>query len=125
MTAIKLDAGGDLAIVNGALVLVSDLVAETAQRLQIKLRFFLGEWAHNPRIGFPYFEKVLVKNPNIAELRRLYREAIVGDTAVDSLDSLDLDFDGASRTLSVSFEATLNDGSSLVFEDFILTEYAG
>lgn len=122
MTTIKLDTNGDLAIENGSFVLLSDLVAETSQRLQIKFRFFLGEWSLDPRVGFPLFEKILVKAPDLGEIRRLIRETLLGDPAVDSIATLDLDFDRASRTLSVSFECELNDGSSLTFDDFILAE---
>ena len=120
MTTLKI-TGGDLDT-TGGLSLLSDLGDETTQRLRIKLRFFLGEWFQDPRIGIPFFETVLVKAPKLSEVRALFRRAIVTDPAVGALNSLDLDFDRASRTLSLSFAATLNDGSTLVFEDFILAE---
>ena len=122
MSTFKLDASGDLAIENGSLVILSDLVAETAQRLRSKFLFFLGEWHLDDRAGMPLYEKVLVKNPDLREIRALYTEAIERDTAVDTLETLDLDFGAAERKLSLSFEATLTDGSSLTFEDFILAE---
>jgi hypothetical protein len=121
MSTLQLTAAGDLDTTAG-LTLLSDLVAETAQRLQNKFRMFQGEWELEPRAGMPMFEKVLVKNPNISELNRLYRSVLLADTAVDSIDSLTLDFDRSLRALSISFEATLNDGSSLEFTDFILAE---
>jgi hypothetical protein len=125
MTTLKLDSTGDLAIENGTLILLDDPVAETAQRLQIKFKFFLGEWELDRRVGMPLLEKVLVKAPNLSTLRRLYREVIITDPAVDTLVSLEFDLDRATRMLSMSFEATLTDGSDLVFEDFILLENVG
>lgn len=122
MTALKLDTDGDLAIEEGSLVLLSDLVAETAQRLQIKFRFFLGEWVLDPRVGFPHFEKILIKNPDLGEIRRVVRETLFADPAVDSIASLSLDFDPPTRALSISFEVELTDGSVLTFEDFVLAE---
>lgn len=122
MTTLKLDNTHDLALEDNSLVLLSDLVAETAQRLKTKFQFFYGEWQLEPRAGMPLFEKVLVKNPNLAEIRDLYRETITQDTAVEELNSLELDFDSPTRNLSISFEATLTDGSFLIFEDFILGE---
>lgn len=121
MTTLKLESG-DLAIENGSLVLLSDLVAETTQRLKIKFQFVLGEWELDQRVGMPLFEKVLVKAPSLSTLRRLYRTIIADDPAVDQVNLLEFDLDRGSRALSINFEATLNDGSSLVFEDFILTE---
>ena len=120
MTTLKLDSTGDLAVENNTLVLLTDLTAETAQRLQTKFKFFYGEWDLEPRAGMPMLEKVLVKNPDLTELRTLYREIIIQDAAIDTVNSLEFNFDTLSRTLSISFEATLNDGSSLVFTDFIL-----
>ena len=122
MSTLKLDENGDLAIENGSFVILRDLVAETAQRLTTKFKFFLGEWALEPRAGMPLYEKVLIKAPKLSELRVIYREVIVGDEAVTALDSLSFDLDSATRALSLSFEATLIDGSPLVFENFILAE---
>jgi hypothetical protein len=125
MTTWKLDGDGDLAIENGTFVLLDDLGAETAQRLKIKFRFFLGEWEIDRRVGLPLFEQVLVKTPDLGVLRKMYREVITKDPAVASLGSIILDLDAPTRRLSLSFEAMLNDGSSLVFEDFILAENLG
>lgn len=122
MSTLKLGTDGDLAIENNSLVLLTDPVEETAQRLRTKFKFFLGEWAFDPRVGLPLFEKVYVKNPNITAVRAMYREAILGDPNVDSLVSLNLDFDRALRKLTLSFEALLKDGSTVTFEDFVLRE---
>jgi hypothetical protein len=122
MTALKLDASGDLAIENGSLVVLDDLTAETAQRLQTKFRFFLGEWHLDTRMGFPLYEKVFIKSPKLSELRVLYRELISTDEGVETLDELELDFDSSARELSLSFAATLIDGSVLEVSNFILQE---
>lgn len=121
MTTWQLTADGDLDT-EGGLTLLDDLLEETKQRLMIKFRFFKGEWFQDPRIGIPYYDKILVKSPRLEEVRAIFREVITTDPAVDSLEKLSLDFDVASRTMSLSFEALLDDGSSLVFEDFILLE---
>jgi len=123
MSTLKLDTTGDLAIESNELVILSDLVAETAQRLTIKFKFFLGEWLLDDRVGLPLYEKVLVKNPNLSEIRRIYRSVILNDPAVDTLENFDLELNTSTRTLSLDFQAVLNDGSNLVFEDFILAEY--
>jgi hypothetical protein len=121
MSTLKL-TDGDLAVENNALVLLTDPTEETAQRLTTKFKFFLGEWAFDPRVGLPLWERVFVKNLNLVAVRAMYREAILDDPNVDSLVSLSLDFDRALRKLTLSFEAVLLDGENLVFEDFILRE---
>jgi len=119
MSTLKL-TDGDLTLTNNSLVVETDLVAETAQRLTIKFNFFLGEWVLNPKVGIPLYEKVFIKNPKIPVLRSLFRQIIVGDPAVDTMNSLLFDF--VSRQLVMDFEATLNDGSTLTFADFVLEE---
>jgi len=121
MSTLKL-TDGDLAIESNSLVLLTDPVEETAQRLTTKFKFFLGEWAFDPRVGLPLFDRVFVKNPNLVAVRAMYREAILGDPNVDSLVSLTLDYDRALRKLTLSFEAQLKDGGILTIEDFILRE---
>jgi hypothetical protein len=121
MTTWKLTEDGDLDT-EGGLTLLDDVLTETKQRLTIKFRFFLGEWFQDPRIGVPYYEKIFVKSPRLEEVRAIFREIITTDPAVSSLKKLSLDFDTPSRSMSLSFEALLNDGSSLTFEDFILSE---
>lgn len=124
MSALKLTAGGDIAIENGSFVLLTDLTAETAQRLTTKFRFFLGEWYLNTLLGFPWYEKVLKKNPSLSEIRVICRETITLDEGVTTLDTLALDFTSATRRLSIAFTATLIDGSVLTVSDFLLPEYA-
>ena len=122
MTSLKLDGSWDLAIENNALVLLTDTTEETAQRLKTKFQFFLGEWDLDTTVGFPLWEKVFVKAPHIPTLRATYREAILGDENVAALNSLSLDYDRGLRKLTMSFEATLKDGSALEFKDFILRD---
>lgn len=121
MSTLKL-TNGDLAIEGNSLALLTDPTEETAQRLATKFKFFLGEWAFDPRVGLPLWERVFVKNLNLVAVRAMYREAILDDPNVDSLVSLSLDFDRTLRKLTLSFEAVLLDGENLTFEDFILRE---
>jgi hypothetical protein len=122
MSSLKLDGSNDLAVENNSLVLLTDPVEETAQRLKTKFRFFLGEWAFEPRAGMPLFEKVFLKNPDLSAVRRLYSEVITSDENVDSLVSLAIGLDTTARHMTLSFEALLKDGSTLTFADFILEE---
>lgn len=75
---------------------------EVAQRLGVSLRRFLGEWFLEPTLGVPYFEQILVKNPDISAIRAAYLSVLNADPGVVSVTSLDLSFVG--RTLSVGVE---------------------
>lgn len=88
-----------------------------AQRIGIRFKFWLGEWFLDTREGVPYIEQVLVANPDLSLIRALFRRVITSTPGVKRVESLDLSFDRAARTLVVgSFRATLIDGSTLALE---------
>lgn len=112
---------GDLDLSKG-LQLTTTLAQYVTQKLRQRLRFFLGEWFIDTRLGVPYFQRVFVENPDLALLATLYRDIVIGTTGVASVRDLVLDFDKKTRTLFVSFVAVLQDGDLVVFkkEPFVL-----
>ena len=111
---LRLDALGDLDFSDDALHLVDGADA-IAQHVQFRLRLFKGEWFLDAAIGMPYYDTVLVKAPDLIAIRSEIRQAILSTPGVASLDGLDLAFDRAARTLSVSFAATTDAGLPLDF----------
>lgn len=108
---------GDIDLTSGDFVFATGPDA-IAQHLRIRLRFVLGEWFFDQDIGMPYFEEILIKNPNTNVVTTLFRTAILSTPGVLSLDSLDLVLDNATRILSVTFAARIS-GSAvpLVFDE--------
>lgn len=87
--------------------LTATLLEEVAQRLQTKLQFFLGEWFLDTTLGVPYYRDVLVRNPDMAVVKSLFQKLITDDQGVESLVTLDVTLDGATRVLTVEFQAVL------------------
>lgn len=111
---LMLDDDGDILISDLGITRLTDtLLEEVAQRLLAKLQMFLGEWFLDAREGIPYHRDVFVKNPNLATIRSLYSSTIQGDEGVESLLSLELDYDPTARFLSVTFAAQLISGDVL------------
>lgn len=106
---IKLDANGDIDISQQDLQLVGDLEA-VEQSVKIRLQFFRGEWFSDESIGLPYFESVLIKNPNANLLSAVFRSEILGTVGIDSLASLTLSQNSATRKLAVNFVASTDFG---------------
>lgn len=79
----------------------------TTQKLRSRLRFFLGEWFLDQRLGVPYFEQVFIENPDISLLTTLYRRIIIGTVGVGAIEKLNLRFDRKARTLFVTFTVRL------------------
>ena len=106
---IALDINGDLAISSGDLQLVSGSDA-IVQAVKIRLQFFKGEWFLNLDAGVPYFQEILVKNPNPNVLQTLFRKALLETPGVLAIESLALTFDGRTRQLAVSYRVTTDVG---------------
>ena len=120
MADLALDTDGDLLIANNAVVLVEGDDA-IVQQLRIRFRFFLGEWFLDIRQGTPYYEEILIKNPDLSRVNGIFKQVILSTPGIASLEEFDLNFDGAERLLTVTFLARKTDGEILEFsEEFII-----
>jgi len=106
--------GEQLSIVNGDDAII--------QHLLIRLRFFQREWFLDLRVGIPYYDSILIKNPDLIVIRAIFRQAILSTPGIQSLNSLTTSFDAAARKLTVEFEAVKDDGGTLDFsKEFIIS----
>ena len=106
MSDLALDTFGELDLSRDDLYFVTGADA-VAQHLKIRLRFVLGEWFLDTRVGIPYRSQIWVKNPNLAAIQSVYRRAIASTPGVDELQRIDLALDASTRQLRVSFSAKL------------------
>lgn len=118
---ILLDSDGDIDITDNSASLVTEYEA-IAQHLKIRLRTFLGEWFLDTRVGIPYYQEFLIKRPNKLVMDTRLREAILETPGITDLGPLEYSFDGANRTLAISFQATLDSGTdfNFTFNDLII-----
>ncbi len=103
----------DLLFRNSDLVMSSEADA-IAQRIQSKLRLIRGEYFRNRRAGVPYFEKILQKNPRSEIVRSVIRRTISDDTDVEKIESLNFDFDGTTRRMTIRFTVKVANSSGTV-----------
>jgi hypothetical protein len=110
---LKLTADHDIEIdeATGDLVLV-DGVDAIAQDCDVRLKFFLGEWYLDTRLGVPYYQQILGQKPRLTAVKGIFRKAILSTPGIRSfLEPLEITFDGPTRTLGVSFRADTVEGS--------------
>lgn len=98
---ILADDDGDMTMTAGRFVWASDADA-IAQSLSMRLQFFLEEWFADETAGLPLFQKILVKNPNLAEVREAYRTEILGTTGVNNLIDFESALDSSTREFAVT-----------------------
>lgn len=116
---LLLDTAGDLDLTTNDFQLV-DGVDAVRQELQIRYRFFLGEWFLDPTEGVPYVRDVLKKAPNEAQVRALLIEVARTTPGVAAVDNIELDLDVATRTLTVQLDLQADVSGELVYVPFIV-----
>lgn len=94
---------GDLAIVNNDLILVNDS-DQVRQNLKIRLRFFRGEWFLDTTAGLPFYESILVKNPNLPDIDNIIKAEIIDTDGAEELLEFNSDYDPKARTYSIEFK---------------------
>jgi hypothetical protein len=100
-----------------------------AQRIGIRFRFVLGEWFLDQRLGVPWLQRILTWNPDIRDIKRIFRQVVTSTPGVASCSDFDLVIDKASRVATCSgLNVQLSDGSTILVDDlsspFIITQEA-
>ena len=106
----------DLAVGPFDLALTDGLDA-IAQRLRIRLRFFLGEWFLNIEAGLPFYQEILAKGTTRSRVEALLKSEILGTPGVTGLESFALSYDGFSRTATVTFSAKTTAGTLTINQE--------
>jgi len=113
---------GDIALVHGDIALVTG-PDEIRQRVLLRLRRQLGEWAYDTTLGVPWIEQVFVRNPDLGVIRALLVREIANTSGVLEVRSLELTLT-AGRELSFTWSAlVLADNGESVFTDSSLVDF--
>ena len=106
MYDLSLNERGDLAISETGDISLTESVR---QIVLIRLRWILEEWRLGPELGFPYFEDMLVKNPNLELIGQLIKEEILKVESVTDAEITDITFDAQTRRFEVEFNYTVDE----------------
>ncbi len=101
MKDILLDNAGDIALTkDGDLSLVTSPV----QEVLIKLRWYFAEWIFDPDKGIPWFESILVKNPDIDGIKKMLIKEMMDVDDVLEVPVMNILVDPASRNAIIRFQ---------------------
>lgn len=100
---------GDISVANGDLETV-DGIDSIKQAIDLALNLFKSEWFLDGDLGVPYFENILIKSPNLNAIRDIFKKKLISVSGVTAVIELSLNFDGASRTLAVSWKVSTDVG---------------
>ena len=116
MIDFKLDENNDLDFTDNGLSLINGL-DWTIQKVKFRLRFFEGDWYLDITLGVPYFQKILIKNPNRLDVINAIKRAIIQTPTIKSIDYFKItEESAATRTLKIDFDATADEGQLTISE---------
>jgi hypothetical protein len=112
---LALDTDGDIDVSGMELHLVEDGEA-IEQHAEFRLRFVKGEYFLDETLGTPYFQEILIKNPDLVAVRSILRRVVAETPGVVSVDVFELTVDTATRIASVYWEATADSGQTITYD---------
>lgn len=104
MIGKALNKDNDIFVSGGAFATVSE-GSQTVQHVRTRLRFFEGEWFLDLNEGLPYFQRILKKPFDMADVESLLKSEILGTQDVESLTRFESSFNGNTRKLTIEFDA--------------------
>ena len=114
MIDIQLDSNGaDLMVDTGDLVIIKDDAAIRQSVLQ-RLRTFFGEWFLDTSVGLPYYQNILVKNPNLDLVQALVKNVVLTTPGITMLNQFQFDYNNGLRELSIEFSAKSTNGQTIL-----------
>jgi len=99
----------ELILEDGDLIM-TDGIEAIQQHLAQRLRTFLAEWFLDRRVGVPYYEQILIKNPNPSALDTIFKSVILNTPGIQELLEFDIQIDDQTRELTLEFRANTIDG---------------
>lgn len=126
MNDLQMTKYGDLALSQYD-ILTTDSIE---QAILIRLRWFLAEWVYNESYGLPWWEKILIKNPNRQLIKTLLTKEIMSVDGVLSVTSMTLTIDNGTRVATIGFTVSTTQGTMDLIETanidkgYCITAYA-
>lgn len=117
--ALLLDPRDLLLDADNDLVVTTDLqwsrgIGAVVQSCRIALQMFQGEWFLNLDVGIPYWEDIFGKKPStaIAAANAAFRDTLNSIESVLSVLRCDVEYNGTSRVLSVTWRVRTKFGDT-------------
>lgn len=105
------ESSGDLDITNGVLRFTSSDREEVRQKVEIRLRTFLGEWFSNINAGIPYFQQMLVRGTNKFLIDSTVRSKVINTEGVTGIRDFKSSISSSDRKYSATFKALTREGA--------------
>lgn len=109
---LLLGSDGDIVFINGACPTTYTAPDVVKQRLQIRLKTFLGEWFFDTSYGVPYLQRIFGKQKTKTTVDNIIREQILSEFGVLEILDFNSSWDKATRTFSLVFSVKTAEGQA-------------
>jgi hypothetical protein len=99
---ILLSADGDLHLTKKGDITLTNSVA---QKIRIRLKWWLGEWRWDEEEGLPYKDELFIKNPDTDGFEMAVREKIFEVDEVTEVKDVSVTYDRKTRAGRIRFTA--------------------
>ena len=99
---ILLSADGDLFLSEKGDISLTESVA---QKIKIRLKWWLGEWRWDEEEGLPYRDELFIKNPDTDSFEMAVREKIFDVTEVTDVKEVSVEYVRKTRQGKIMFTA--------------------
>ena len=99
---ILLSKEGDLYFTDKGDIALADSVA---QKIMIRLKWWLGEWRWDEDEGLPYRDEIFKRNPDTDAFEMAIREKIFEIDEVTEVKDVSINYDNKSRVGKITFTA--------------------
>ena len=99
---IQMDSNSDLYVDENDIKATDSI----AQAIKIHLRWFWNEWRYGKDMGVPYFEYVLVKNPNRELVISILTAELMKVDGVQSVDDMKVELNTKERKAQITYKVT-------------------
>ena len=103
---------GDLDVSTGSFVSLTG-PEYAKQKIAQRFKLLLGEWFLDTTKGVPWFQSVLVKNPNLELIKSLFRDEILAVPGIVGVKDIEAMFTPSIRTLSLAYVAVYVTGATV------------
>lgn len=100
MLDVLLNHGGDLHITEQGDIRLTESVR---QAVKIRLLWFFQEWRFAPQLGVPYWEEILIKNPNLERIRRIVKNEVLSVEQVNNVRDITINWNKATREVNILY----------------------
>ena len=110
---VLLDADGDLRLDSSRDIVLGESLV---QKINIRLRWFKGEWPFDETQGTDWFDTVFVKNPDFDLIEQMVEQILYSFDEIVNVETVSIEADSVKRSASITWKAVTKEAETIESE---------